>query len=210
MRVIKPDTTVEITVTNPGVIALVQYEAVHAEMGGESSVYENHVQRIENLPEDQLTGQAGNFALHQLVFKEEYCVGLYKKSRAPFHINPRRGDNGMDIIDTHIDVKNSFTLSRTEKETVYINDYNLIVRPREFYLDWVYVAALSEKLDNDELKTYLIGWAWSSDFPKEVNKSGKLSGAYTIRHNRVRVFPLPNIFPDSLQPYLREGVVEGV
>lgn len=214
MIVVKPETTVTISIKNPETIALVKYEAFHARIGGRSAIYKNYEERMLNLPTNQLSGQAGNISLNILVFEDDYCIDLYKKSREPFHINPYQGDNGMDIVDTHIDIKNSFTLNKAKKankKTVYINNYNLVVRPEEFHPDWVYVAALSEKLDDNELKTYLIGWAWSSDFPKEVNKEGELKGAFTIRHDSVRPFPLPDIFPTNLKEYIRKtGVVEGV
>lgn len=199
----KPETTVTINIRRPEIIEIIIYEAQEARLGGRSNIFENHSKRMELIKENQLTGQIGNVGLHMLIFKEEYCIELYKKSREPFRINKYAGDNGMDIIDTHIDIKNSFMRGSRN-----VQHYNLIVRPKEFYSDWVYVSALTDVMNDKIMTVHIIGWAYSSDFPSEVDREGKLKGAYTIKHNRLRTFPLPDIFPEYLKKYIKEGVVE--
>jgi hypothetical protein len=210
MKAVVSKGTLPIRIKNPDCISLVHYEAFHARIGGRSSVFKNHQERMLNLSGNQLTGQAGNLALNIMVFKDDCCVDMYKKSREPFHINPNQGDNGMDIINSHIDIKNSFSLNTYINIRPNVMDYRLSVRPPEMHPDWIYVSALSEKLDSKELLVYLIGWARSSDFSGILDKGGIFDGSNTLWHHKLRTFPLPNIFPAYLQPYLRKGVVEGV
>ena len=123
-------------------------------------------------------------------------------------INPRRGDNGMDIIDTHIDVKNSFSLSRYIKSMPQVVSYTLPVPKDEYHQDWVYVSALSEIMDENLLVSYLIGWAWASELYLETE--GTFKNKFIRKNNELRNFPLPNIFPPRLHKYIKEGTVEGV
>ncbi len=214
-ELIRPSNTITINIRKSENIKLIYEEAIIAETGGKSQIYTTPEERKKYLKENQLTGQAGNFALHRVIFNDEKMgIEFYKKSRAPFHINPKTSDKGMDIVDSHIDIKNSFSLHKAlydednPRKKVNMSTYRLPVRPEEMHPNWIYVSALTEEMNNNLIIVHILGWAKTLDFPKETEQSGEFNGCYTIRNYNIRAFPIPNIFPEYLQPYLRKGLVE--
>ena len=180
-------------------------EAQLAAIGGRSQIFDDHKDRMKRILSDQFLGQAGSLAIHLYSFQSDVAVKLYEKSREPFKINKFAGDNGMDIIDTPLDIKTSKVKKVSRKP---ILNYTLPIRPAEFKRDWVYVLGLI-KTNEIRKKTprqaivNIVGWA-SSDMFGSIRTYGIFQNTYALDAHQLNPLPLPDhIWPENLRPYLK-------
>ena len=133
---------------------------------------------------DQITGQYGELALHQLVFGRMDGLERYVLQREQRNANKYAGDHGSDLWFPELpgyraDAKTS--LMRANRDPL---SYTLIVRPRDLHEDTDYVLLLRPKADEPVIK--LIGWCNTNELPKETNTSGVFAGAYTRKGKFLR------------------------
>jgi hypothetical protein len=126
--------------------------------------------RTLHLEQDQLIGQIGEYVGHMILFNS--CDG-YLKSRALANANPYQGDSGTDVIDQHVD----FKTSRLSLRGLPISQHNLVVRPHEKHDNTTYILIL---VDSTMSRAYVVGYAHTSELPKDVNKTGIFQGAYVL------------------------------
>lgn len=154
-------------------VVRVRKNAEAACIGGRSNVRGSD--RQEALSEDQIVGQAGQYAGSLWLYGN---IVPYLNSRWVANQNPTKGDGGCDLIGTNIDFKTSRVRSRSRD----LLSYRLAVRPRELYDDWTYVLALVTRLeDASPIEVKLIGWASTKMLPSEPEVSGVFFGAFTVR-----------------------------
>lgn len=201
---IKPR-SVKIVIDDKQSLDLIEYWAKKNALGGTSEIYTTPEDRMKFLYPNQLCGETGNLALHILFFEKEYAIDLYLQSK---YRNTNRGDGGYDIIDTPIDIKNSDTMLQpiSDGDTPKMQYYNLIVQGKERRQNWVYISALSEIMTPDLKVVHIIGWARSSDLPTTPNPKFKSKAAFTIRHDQLREFPPPDVFPPHVKCKLKFNV----
>lgn len=192
-------------------VALTWEEAQDAAIGGKSHIFQNHDDRMNRILADQYVGQAGNLAIHLHSFKpDDIAVQLYKKSREPFKIDKFSGDDGMDIIDTPVDIKTSRVKKDSRKP---ILNYTLPIRPAEFKENWFYVLGLvkTDEINSNQTIVNMVGWA-SSDMFGSIRTYGIFQNTYAIDANQLNPLPLPaHIWPEHLKPHLQNhdnGVLE--
>lgn len=165
----------------PAEVAFLRGLASKAEIGGRSQI-RSGADRRENLEQDQLVGQIGNYAGHKHFFGN---ANLYRISRWYADIYPTMGDGGSDVPGANID----FKASRL-KPGRSVTDYRLLVRPAERHPGTVYVLIVVD-LDADPVKAHLVGWAAEHELPAETLTTGPLAGAYALP--AAELHPLPPI-----------------
>lgn len=146
--------------------------ASQAEIGGSSSIRATD-DRTSNLSQDQLVGQIATLAWHKYYYGaiDEYLKQRYVQNLFPFH-----GDGGSDMIGANLDVKGS-ALKRKHRSPL---DYYLLVRPREYKHDTVYVQSLIDICDSAPITAMLTGWATGAMLTERVDE--RLFGdAYGLR-----------------------------
>jgi hypothetical protein len=164
-----------VTVQIPGQdLDLILHNAREARIGGASAV-RRPSDRDENLARDQVIGQLCHYAV---VWYLTGSAGGYVAAREFANRDRYRGDCGRDVPGFPIDVKGS--LARGERA---LQDYRLLVRPRERRENWVYVLALVESLDRPKVR--LMGWAIDSDLP-EPEEDGLFRGAHCLWADELR------------------------
>lgn len=136
---------------------------------------------------DQMVGLMGNYAL---ALWRDGDARSYRDVRHNQNLFPRKGDGGYDLPRCRVDVKTSM-MRRSQNPL----DYNLAVRPKERYPDWVYALALVENFDMESLNknpvatVHLAGWLLSQDLPEKPSGTGALSGAFTVPAMNLNPFP---------------------
>lgn len=160
-------------------LRLAQEQGRLAQIGGASSVFPDHEERMDRIAEDQVVGQLGQMAL--AIWKDGH-LGAYHEQRSLANASPLKGDGGSDLVGANVDVKASLMRGSTDPMR-----YRLAVRPREMHGGWVYVLALVEPLMT---AVSLVGWATSDDLASRgVEADGPFSGARCIPAGELR--PLP-------------------
>lgn len=143
---------------------------------------------------DQETAQYGELALHKFVFGEE-GRGRYILQREERNKNKYKGDDGSDLYlpeapDIKVDSKAS-TMRRSQDPL----SYNLIVRPRDFHEESMYVLVLRPKTNEPVIN--IIGCATTNMLPNTTADHGVFKGAYVL--SATRLTP-----PDTLLEYVSE------
>ena len=126
--------------------------------------------RTLHLEQDQLIGQIGEYVGHMILYNS--CKG-YLQSRALANANPYCGDNGTDVIGQRVD----FKTSRLSEKGLPIRRHNLVVRPHEKHEQTTYILIL---VDITKLLAYVVGYAYTSDLPTQVNQGGIFKGAFVM------------------------------
>jgi len=145
--------------------------------------------RNDSLSMDQLVGQVSTCFFSMWVGRTpEMGFRYYDMVRRRQNENPMKGDGGDDIPPFRVDVKGSMRRNLN----LPLLKHRLPVRPAEFHDDWIYVLALTRPP-----KVHLIGWAYTSDLPSEVDKDGPFKGAYTLRGFQLR--PLNDEFKEIVK-----------
>lgn len=154
--------------------------AIRAEIGGNSHIRERQ-DRIDNLSEDQLTGQLATYALHRYLYGDAW---IYKIDRWNRNKNPYNGDGGYDVPGLNVDVKGSMVRTKLP-----LWEHRLAIRPAERHGGWVYVLALVIN-DTDTYRVNLMGWASDDMLPQNPDPpNSAFSGAFTIKANQLMALP---------------------
>ena len=188
-------------ILNKNEIDLFKEMAVLACVGGHSQIV-NGEKRAETLLSHNLIGQAGSIALNILAFESrEKGVQFYKDSRDIANANPHKGDGGQDIIDTNIDIKTSMVRNKVKNQNPIT--YILPVRPKEFKENWTYVSAtiFEDNMKDNEVIVDVWGWAKSEDLEYTTKP---FDGVYGRINKDLRPFPLPDIWPSHLKPFIKK------
>jgi hypothetical protein len=114
--------------------------------------------------DDQIAGQLGELALHKFFYGKD-GFKYYQQSRDKRNANPKKGDGGRDLFDgeKHLDADVKCTRLQYGAKAIR---YNMVVPEKEFYKDWVYIAAFCGKTDESTDKNdavILAGWIYASD-----------------------------------------------
>jgi hypothetical protein len=122
-----------------------------------TSRFRNAETRNETALEDGLIGQIGCFVLNSYWYgsAERYMLSRYLASQ-----NPLKGDGGSDIPGANIDVKT------TRKRDKPLEDHLLLVHPKEFHSDWVYVLIILEQVSDLGTIAHVMGWVTSEQLNK--------------------------------------------
>jgi hypothetical protein len=129
---------------------------------------------------DQLVGQIGEAALYVYL---RGSIEQYAERRKEINKNPFVSDGGSDYFGFDIDIKAS--LNRTKKKCIFLN---MIVRPKEFKTDTVYVLAIVEEVNKDSCKVALVGYCKGNEI---IDKDDKFGDAKILRGDKMH--PLPSI-----------------
>ena len=170
-----------------GHLRLARKHAAKSALGGTSHVRPDTDARQDNLGVDQLTGHLGNLALSLYWYGTTHPYVMGRTLQDKF---PTVGDGGSDLPGLNVDVKTSLI----RKPDPTLQDYNLIVRPRELHPGTVYVLCLIERQeyppDNAACLAHLMGWADARTLENAgVASYGTFAGAFTIP--AMQLTPLP-------------------
>jgi len=186
---------------------LVRQMTLLACTGGKSQIFQDQQERNKRRLIDNAVGQAGELAINILAFQErDFGKTMYINSRNKANANPHLGDDGMDILDTHIDVKTSMIRSSSRSQDML--SYNLVVRPQEFKEGWVYVLGLiyQKEITDPKIVVNIIGWAHSDDFPDEIETQGLFKNTFPLRASNLNPLPLPDyLWSSNLRPHIKKN-----
>ena len=121
--------------------------ASHCELGGSSRIFPDAGERQRFLSDNQYIGQAATAALDLYL---NGSMDLYIQTRELADKTPWKGDGGVDLIGTNLDVK----CSRMRCGLNFL--YHLYIRNREFHPENCYWLALMPEGQNDCV--YLVGF----------------------------------------------------
>lgn len=132
-------------------MAVIKQVAEKAELGGYSNL-RSPVDRMNHLSEDQLVGFSGEYALslYWCGTSTMFLTHAFYSHVYGFSENKVRGDGGIDLPGTNVDIKTSKL-----KPGKLISDYHLWVRPREYKPNTIYVLGV---MDVEKCVVYLVGW----------------------------------------------------
>jgi hypothetical protein len=142
------------------------------------------IDRANNLSEDAMTGQIGNYAGIKYwdgsVF--DYMVTRFYARQQKF-----KGDQGYDRPACTID----FKASKIRNLDKALLEYHLRVPPKERRPGWTYVLILTEwEMQRDNASVYLIGWATDEMLPQDPTpKDSFWRGDYILQASNL--WPLP-------------------
>jgi hypothetical protein len=137
------------------VLLTCQRQAKLSTIGGKSNIY-SRMERLQMCAENQITGHLGE-AMNSLFWFGS--LQPYLVSRWYANSQPLKGDEGIDVPGSNIDVKR--TCWRTETNAL---DHHLWVRKHEFHYDRLYSFALAIRNSVAESGwTIVVGWASASE-----------------------------------------------
>jgi hypothetical protein len=127
---------------------------------------------------DQETGQYGELALHQFFFGKTDGMNRYILQREERNSDKYKGDQGSDLWYPEapaIRVDGKATTMRKSQNPI---SYNLVVRPRDWHENTIYVLLMRPKT---EPIMKVVGWALTNELPDTLKSSGIFEGAYVKR-----------------------------
>jgi len=173
---------------------IVKGYAKKIEFGGISSVYTDHEERMRYLEENQLTGQLGEYG---------GCVALYDFEKyiekQEQEVKKGDGDEGTDIVGAKIpiDIKTSNVKVGTENWGKVLGARHLMVTPREYSPNMIYVACVvldtprhTDKIGN----VYVIGWCWGRNLreeqwterPNDRYPNGRNKSGFRLKYGKLK------------------------
>lgn len=161
-------------------MSFVKKMALKAELGGQSSIRDRE-DRIKSLEIDQLVGQIGTYAGSKFLLGD---TKDYRVSRWYANQNKWSGDAGSDITGANVDFKTSL-VRKKERD---ILDYRLLVRPKEYHENWVYILNLVTSLNADHAEVKIVGWASSRMLPP-IARDGLFAGAHVLSAKELNPIP---------------------
>jgi hypothetical protein len=147
-------------------------------MLGFSSNVRDKIKR-KQLWEDQLVGYMGQMIVvqHLTGSNELFYRDVEELGSSPV------GDGGSDVLGARVDVKTS--LMRHSPDW---HKYNLLVRPKEFHADTVYVQNLVYSYSDEGAFGVIVGWLYADEIRGRCVKNEKRFGdAYCV--------PVTNLHP---------------
>jgi hypothetical protein len=128
---------------------------------GKSNIFQDKDKRKEEGLKNQFAGQLGEASLFKYFFRKD-GMKFYQSVREVKNQNLYVGDNGSDIPNCNIDIKCSHWKYKTSPLT-----YHLWIREREYHENWMYVLALTKKIEK-QYCVYLLGWSKSEYLKKKT------------------------------------------
>lgn len=173
----------------PCIINLTEHQLDEAKLYAEassiagSSAVREREDRLDNLKTDAIVGHLGNMAL---CLYWHGTLDHYRQMRWMQDRFPHVGDGGADLPGMNVDVKASL-IRNAEKP---MKDYHLVVRPREFHDDHVYILGLVQRTDHGA-RVYLVGWETAEELKTyyQDDDDNIFKGAYAMKADRLQWLP---------------------
>lgn len=132
-------------------------------IGGKSSVFKDHEERMRKLPINQLTGQIGEYG----GLTDMYGVEMYF-SKQNQQIRKGCGDGGSDVVGSRIpiDIKSSCVNVGEKGLPAVLWSRRLMVTKEEYNPNIIYVGcAVTEfpSYESETARVHVIGWTWGKN-----------------------------------------------